>query len=366
MGRTEPSRGLQPAAKRKEVRAKNAKSTVNKTIPALISSTPRASKGMKNAELIVNPAAPSADNISEHQETGKQPAFSIRVVASDTLPAAYNLQTHKPHAAYRKNVAILNMASPLRPGGGVLNGATSQEETLCTQTTLLPSLREEFYRLPELGGVFTPDVLVFRDAGGNDLPKNQRWYIDVISAGMLRFPDLHEDDRERYASRADERAVEAKMVAVLRILVARGVEEVVLGAWGCGAYGNPVGAVARAWRKVLLGDVGIKGKDGGVGGVRTWGGLKEVVFAIKEVRMAEQFAEALGVEVEQAEEDKIDGAADVDANDDERAAIDELESKVAEMEEQMSRVLNPDLKQRLESVLSRLKNELLEKKEYTK
>jgi len=38
------------------------------------------------------------------------------------------------------------MASPLRPGGGVLTGATSQEEFLCARTTLYPSLREKFYR----------------------------------------------------------------------------------------------------------------------------------------------------------------------------------------------------------------------------
>ena len=87
------------------------------------------------------------------------------------------------------------MASPLRPGGGVLTGATSQEEFLCARTTLLPSLRESFYRLPEIGAVFTHDVLVFRGSGsladaGQELGPGERFWVDVVSAGMLRFPEL--------------------------------------------------------------------------------------------------------------------------------------------------------------------------------
>jgi len=204
---------------------------------------------------------------------------------------------------------------------------------------------------------------VFRDAAGNDVPKKLRWYVDVVSAGMLRFPELkegHDDGGEAcYASCADERAVRAKMVAVLRILVDRGCEMVVLGAWGCGAYGNPVGAVARAWRRVLLGgDVAVRRKGGEEEG--NWNGLTTVVFAIKEVGVARQFAEVFGVEIEPVE---AEGSIDAGADDVERAAVEELETKVAEMEEQMCRVLNPDLKLRLESILARLKSELQEKKE---
>jgi hypothetical protein len=83
------------------------------------------------------------------------------------------------------------MASPIRPGGGFLDGANSQEEFLCARTTLFPSLWDSFYRLPEIGGIYTPDVLVFRDSTpeANDLTKRDRYFLDVVSAGMFRFPD---------------------------------------------------------------------------------------------------------------------------------------------------------------------------------
>lgn len=147
------------------------------------------------------------------------------------------------------------------------------------RTTLLPSLREDFYRLPELGAVCTPDVLVFRDASGEDLAKKEQFYVDVVTAGMLRFPDV---EGEEYVCGRDWEVVLEKMRAVLRVLVGRGVGRVVLGAWGCGAYGNPVGRVARAWRAVLGGS-----RRRGRG--EEWRGVEEVVFAVTDEGMVDVF-----------------------------------------------------------------------------
>ncbi len=91
------------------------------------------------------------------------------------------------------------------------------------------------------------------------------------------------------------------MRAVMRILRAKGAQRVVLGAWGCGAYGNPVGEIAAAWKKVLLGTGKAKRRKGRAGedlfdDGEGWPGL-EVVFAIKDARMAENFGRAFGIEV---------------------------------------------------------------------
>jgi hypothetical protein len=305
-----------------------------------------------------------------------QPPRRTRIITTDTLTAAHILSS--PHRAAKpstkppQNPCILNMASPLRPGGGILAGATSQEEFLCARTTLLPSLKDAFYRLPELGGIWTRDVLVFRRPGSlaasaNEMPAAERYWVDVVSAGMLRFPDLEggEDEVKRLSAR-DARFVEAKMRAVLRIAEAKGVRRLVLGAWGCGAYGNPVADVARAWRRVLDGETagaaarGGSAKAGGGKGVReTWPLLSDVVFAISSPKMAEDFARAFGggIEVEAGP-----GRADEeDEEEEEDGEAENLRGKIRGLQEQIGMVWNPDLKARLGTVLEGLQAQLKER-----
>jgi hypothetical protein len=249
------------------------------------------------------------------------------------------------------------MASPLRPGGGVLTGATSQEEFLCARTTLLPSLNESFYRLPELGGIWSPDVLVFRnqlplsDAAG-EIPVLHRFFVDVVSAGMLRFPEL---EAGRLA-RKDRDAVEKKMRGVLRVLERKGCRRVVLGAWGCGAYAVPVGDVAGAWRRVIDGLVPSHKKSKVA--AETWPAIQDIVFAISNRKMAADFARAFDpdLEVEDAPGDVFD-----EDSDEEDKEAEELRSKIREMEGQVSLVWNADLKARMGSILEGLKAQLRER-----
>ncbi|KXS94979.1 hypothetical protein AC578_9475 [Pseudocercospora eumusae] len=353
MGRAQPS--YAPIAQqsfRKDQRAKQARAIINKTIPQILNSDARARKGISDAELIVSALGGSgrsrtkkatkrggdveADHSSptslNHDPASRPLKLYIQVL--DTLVAAQGL--HEGSKS-KKNVAILNMASPLRPGGGVLNGATSQEELLCSRTTLLPSLREEWYRLPELGGIWSPDVLVFRLHEEN-LPKAQRFYVNVMSAGMLRFPDLTEDGD--YASRKDRDLVQEKMQSVLQILVEKKADRVVLGAWGCGAYANPVHEIAQAWKHALRGEIG---------------SIKEVVFAIKDSRMARDFSKAWGDDIEVLEDEKS-AVVDGDIQEDEEST--ELLQKIRTLESQIKEVKTPMLKESLEGTLRALRLEL--------
>lgn len=350
MGRAQPS--YAPIAQqgfRKDQRAKQARAIINKTIPQILNSDTKARQGVANAELISSsPAGKSrskkgarrasrggddSSQTSLDQDSASH-SLQVRIQVADTLVAAQELHNSTKS---KKNVAILNMASPLRPGGGVLNGATSQEELLCSRTTLLPSLKEEWYRLPELGGIWSPDVLVFRLHEDN-LAKAQRFHVNVISAGMLRFPDLTEDGD--YASQKDRDLAREKMRNVLQILIEKKADRVVLGAWGCGAYGNPVHEIAQAWKHELRGEIG---------------NIKEVVFAIKEPRMARDFAEAWGDEIEVLEDEK-GASGDENVQEDQENA--ELLQKIKTLESQVKEVKTPMLKESLKGTLRALKLEL--------
>ena len=256
-------------------RAKDARTTIKQYIPTILSSDARARRGVQSSTLLVNlppllkPSPPNALF-----------TYNIRISQTDTISAAHELHLSAPNA----RIAILNMASPLRSGGGVLTGASSQEEFLCSRSTLLPSLKDEFYRLPELGAVWTSDCLVFRDAEGNNLSKADRFYVDVVTASMLRFPELKDGKngpKSTWANEQDLELVLEKMRIVMRAVCRNGVQRVVLGAWGCGAYGNPVREIAGAWRTVLLGNK--KGRK------EEWKGVEQVIFAITAEHMVEVF-----------------------------------------------------------------------------
>lgn len=167
-------------------------------------------------------------------------------------------------------------------------------------------MREEFYRLPEVGGVYTTDVLVFNLDDGTDPTKlgdKKEWFlVGVFMAAMLRLPDAEgRGDEKRYTFEADRDPVLNKMRAVMRILgEKKGVDQVVFAALGCSAYGNPVGEIARAWRRAFLVRVDKEGastdrrrRKSGPGENKRWRRM-DVVFAIKDDKMAMAFERAFG------------------------------------------------------------------------
>ncbi|KAL8782881.1 MAG: hypothetical protein Q9195_009547 [Heterodermia aff. obscurata] len=266
---------------------------------------------MQSSELIINPPAIALARSQDPQRAGTR----ICISNTDTLTAAALLQRSKgdPPLSKRSNpkICILNMASALRPGGGVLNGANSQEEFLCLRTTLYPSLHENYYRLPELGVVYTPNVLVFRDAKCTNLSKSERYFVDVVSAAMIRAPDTTEEGK--YADPRDEEMVVQKMRALMRVLVAKGASRVVLGAWGCGAFSNPVGEVARLWKKTICG-VSDSGKTREV---ECWTGVEQIVFAITDKKMVEGFEKCFDGLLTEGEETIAEPSEDGRINDEE-------------------------------------------------
>ena len=81
-------------------------------------------------------------------DAGKVPAFpddaskvgNVTVTKSRTYEAAMRLAAQYPG----KRIGVLNFASATKPGGGVINGSSAQEESLCRCSTLYPTLDRRF------------------------------------------------------------------------------------------------------------------------------------------------------------------------------------------------------------------------------
>ncbi|TQN65525.1 hypothetical protein CSHISOI_09959 [Colletotrichum shisoi] len=193
------------------------------------------------------------------------PRATIRIVNADSLNAAVDLAALRPNAG---RVAVLNMASDIRPGGGWLKGAVAQEEALCYRSSLHLSLHDRYYPLRRRGGLYSPDVLVIRAdmASGHALlvppmPPVDLPVVSVLSVAAIRRPELRKrqvaaavgtgSEKWEFARPADRALTKDKMRLCLRMAASRGHGLLVLGALGCGAFHNPPGEVAQCWREVL-------------------------------------------------------------------------------------------------------------------
>ncbi|MBR5666896.1 MAG: TIGR02452 family protein [Lachnospiraceae bacterium] len=152
---------------------------------------------------------------------------------------------------------VMNFANAHHPGGGFEIGATAQEESLCRCSTLYASITSEaareMYRYnhehisaTESDYMLLSDpVFVFRDENCNFLEK-------PFHVGVITVPAPNRNGRAMFAS-ADK--IAAAMTKRIRIMLAvakeNGYRDLVLGAWGCGAFRNDPVKVAGYFKTVL-------------------------------------------------------------------------------------------------------------------
>lgn len=176
----------------------------------------------------------------------------IKIYDSDAFELARTLSPSKG------KIGVLNLASDIEPGGGWRYTLSStQEEALCYSSTLYATLRPEWYPWPNTGpgscaGIFSPDVVVFRDTLSQELAefsRAQRHVLSVITVAAPCLPELTKD-REHFAKESDLEDLRQKILLILRIAARNGVTSLVLGAMGCGAYRCPPKVVAEEMKQL--------------------------------------------------------------------------------------------------------------------
>ncbi|MDW8342943.1 MAG: TIGR02452 family protein [Verrucomicrobiae bacterium] len=168
----------------------------------------------------------------------------VQVANETTLGAARRL------AGMGLRPLALNFANGIHPGGGFLDGARAQEEVLCRSSALYLTLVDdpmyEAHRkrpLPDSTdwAIYSPDVPVFRTDDGTEL--HQFWQLSFISCAAPYAPKIGQP-------RAGD-LLQKRIHRVLAIARSYGYSALVLGAWGCGAFGNDPHRTARDFRNAL-------------------------------------------------------------------------------------------------------------------
>lgn len=156
-----------------------------------------------------------------------------------------------------KEILVLNFANPVHPGGGVRSGAKAQEEDLCRTSTLLCSLEspeaEEYYKyhrqldtnMASDAIMITPKVEIIKDSNGNLLDESVIVSVMSCAAPMVRL------GKEGMTEEEYQTMFYNRIVGMLRVAAVMGYRHLVLGAFGCGAFGNDAKVVSDLFYKAL-------------------------------------------------------------------------------------------------------------------
>lgn len=196
-----------------------------------------------------------AEDPPQKQLQGK---CSITCKNTDSFTMAREMLRDTATYTQGDRVLVLNYANPVNIGGGVRKGAKAQEEDLCRQSSLLLSLESneaaEYYRYNRalhtmLGSdamIISPDVEIIRDGNGDWLEETAVVSVLTCAAPYIR-DGLEGKTFEEY------RAMLAQRIrGMLSVAAHEGYTHLVLGAWGCGAFGNNARLVAHLFKEEIF------------------------------------------------------------------------------------------------------------------
>lgn len=156
----------------------------------------------------------------------------------------------------KAEIGVLNFASAKNPGGGFLNGAKAQEESLAVSSSLYPTLtaHEEYYKENRAYksmmyldyAIYSPEVVFFRDG-------RFRLVETPVKASVLTLPAVNMGQVILKGEDVEEakRTMRRRMKLALGIFAEQKAKHLALGAYGCGVFRNDPQEVAVWWRELL-------------------------------------------------------------------------------------------------------------------
>lgn len=154
---------------------------------------------------------------------------------------------------HSNKTAVLNFASFKNPGGKFLNGARAQEECLCHESNLyniLSQFQDSFYTpnlkclnrsLYQNKALYSKDVLF--------LHNNQEIKCDVITCAAPNYSAARK--YKGILSQENLTTLDSRIKFVIDIAEEQQVETLILGAFGCGVFGQDPKEVSQLFKKYL-------------------------------------------------------------------------------------------------------------------
>lgn len=176
---------------------------------------------------------------------------------TDSFTMAYEIYNRYNDA----KIMVLNFANPYNPGGGVWRGANAQEEDLCRRSNLLFSLESDgakkYYQYNKEhknrdsyandygtnSMILTPNVTIIKD-------KAYKLHFEFASVSVLTMAAPIIQNKQYLSDEYIDIFFE-RITSVLLCAAHYGYTHLILGAWGCGAFGNDSETVAGLFHDAI-------------------------------------------------------------------------------------------------------------------
>ena len=181
---------------------------------------------------------------SEPCEMRKEYKTRICIIDEDTVGAIFRVPGEK--------VCALNFASYKNPGGMFLNGSRAQEECLCHESFLYNVLKEfpDYYRwnfqhanrsLYTDRALYSPNIVFERDG--------QKKICDILTCAA---PNKSAAQQYCDVSNAENtQALQSRIQFLLSVAAQEKATVLILGAYGCGVFGQDPAEVASIFRDTV-------------------------------------------------------------------------------------------------------------------
>lgn len=193
----------------------------------------------------------SFDSLKTNRNTWKGYGCNITFRGATTSECVFDVCKDRGD----KKVAALNFASFIEPGGGFIRGAMAQEEAICHDSTLynvLKTFNDNFYEtnlthqnygLYTNRAIYSPDIVFYNESSDDSVS------CDIITCAAPFFYRFNVANDVRFDLYMN--TFISRIRFVLDIAKEMKVNKLILGAYGCGAFGNDVSITASIFMILL-------------------------------------------------------------------------------------------------------------------
>lgn len=154
-----------------------------------------------------------------------------------------------------KRMIALNFANAMYPGGGYVLGGNAQEESLCRASVLFYTIRTQknFYRknrlhiLPDYTDtmIYSENVPVIRNEHGERLEK-------LVLCDFITCPAVNRTFAKfMFTRRRINHKMFVRIEKIIKLAVSKKPEVLILGAFGCGMFGNKQKKVLPMFEEII-------------------------------------------------------------------------------------------------------------------